>query len=115
MPSFLRGDVLLTLFPFTDLTGARLRPCLVVSPGLIGQDLIVAGISSVVRGGIIATDVLLETSYPEFRQTGLRVQSVIRLHKLAAIEQSVIGRRLGQIGPQLQAKVDQALKIALGL
>jgi hypothetical protein len=46
MATFSRGDVLLTQFPFTDLTGTAVRPCLVVSPGLIGQDLIVAGISS---------------------------------------------------------------------
>ena len=115
MPTISRGDVLLTLFPFTDLSGSTLRPCLVVSPGLIGQDLIVAGISSVVRGGAIATDVVVEVSHPEFSQTGLRVRSVIRLHKLAAIEQCVISRRLGRIGPQLQAEVDQRLKVALGL
>ena len=115
MPTISRGDVLLTLFPFTDLSGTTLRPCLVVSPGLIGQDLIVAGISSVVRSGVIATDVVVEASHPEFLQTGLRVRSVIRLHKLAAIEQAVISRRLGRIGPQLQAEVEQRLKVAPGL
>jgi mRNA interferase MazF len=94
---------------------ASLRPCLVVSAGLIGQDLIVAGISSVVRGGVSPTDVLLETSHPEFAQSGLRVRSVIRVHKLAAIEQSVISRRLGQIGPQLQTEVDRRLRIVLGI
>jgi mRNA interferase MazF len=115
MPTISRGDVLLTQFPFTDLSGATVRACLVVSPGLIGQDLIVAGISSVVRGDAIGTDVLVEASHPEFSQTGLRVRSVIRLHKLAAIQQSVISRRLGMIGLQLQAEVDQRLKVALGL
>jgi mRNA-degrading endonuclease toxin of MazEF toxin-antitoxin module len=45
----------------------------------------------------------------------LRVRSVIRLHKLAAIERSALSRRLGSIGLQLQAEVDQRLKIALGL
>ncbi len=115
MPTISRGDVLLTRFPFTDLSGTAVRPCLVVSPGLIGQDLIVAGISSVVRGDMVATDVLVEPTHPEFLQTGLRVRSVIRLHKLAAIEQFVINRRLGRIGPQLQTDVDQRLEIALGL
>jgi mRNA interferase MazF len=115
MPTYSRGDILLTQFPFTDLSGASLRPCLVVSAGLIGQDLIVAGISSVVRGGTIPTDLLVQASHAEFRKTGLRVQSVIRLHKLATVEQSVITRRLGRIGPQLQAEVDQRLRVALGL
>ena len=115
MPVFSRGDVLLTKFPFTDLSGSSLRPCLVVSPGSIGQDLIVAGISSVVRGGVIATDILVDLSHAEFSNTGLRVASVMRLHKLAAIEQSVIIRRLGSIGPRLQTLVDRCLRTALGL
>ena len=115
MPNFSRGDVLLTQFPFTDLSGGRVRPCLVVSPGLIGQDLIVAGISSVVRGVTIPTDLLIDSSHPEFSHTGLRVRSVIRLHKLATVEQFIITRRLGSIGPQLQSEVDQRLKLALGL
>jgi len=53
-PTFSRGDVVLTQFPFTDLTGASVRPALVVSQGLIGQDVVVAGISSVVRGPLAA-------------------------------------------------------------
>lgn len=115
MSAFSRGDVLLTKFPFTDLSGSRMRPCLVVSAGSIGQDLILAAISSVVRGAVIPTDLLVETSHSEFPQTGLRVRSVIRVHKLAAVEQSVIGRRLGHIGPRLQVEVDQRLRIALGI
>lgn len=90
MPTFSRGDVLLAQFPFTDLTGTSVRPCLVVSPGLIGQDPIVTGISSVVRGGAIATDVVVEDFHREFAQAGLRVRSVIRLHKLACVEQSLL-------------------------
>jgi hypothetical protein len=45
------GDIVLTKFPFTDLSGAALRPALIISPGQIGQDLILLAISSVIRGG----------------------------------------------------------------
>jgi mRNA interferase MazF len=116
MPApILRGDVVLTRFPFTDLTGSAVRPALVVSAGLIGQDLVLAGISSVIRGPAIPTDLTVDIAHPEFRQTGLRVASVLRLHKLAAVESSVIIRRLGRIGPQLQLEVDRVLRVVLGL
>lgn len=115
MAAVSRGDLLLTQFPFTDLRGSAVRPCLVVSQGLIGQDIIVAGISSVIRDGVVSTDVVVEPTHSEFPITGLRVKSVIRLHKLVTIEQLVIRRRLGQIGPMLQLEVDVRLKIALGL
>lgn len=109
-----RGDVVLTRFPFTDLTGASVRPALVLSPGAIGEDVILAGISSVIRGAI-ATDLLVDTTHPEFPSTGLRVPSVIRLHKLATVERSVIVRQLGRVGPQLATEVDLRLRLAVGL
>lgn len=110
-----RGDVVLTRFPFTDLTGSSVRPALVVSAGLIGDDLVLAGISSVVRGALVATDLTVDTNHPEFAQTGLRVTSVLRLHKLAAVESNVVIRRLGRIGPRLQPDVDRILRQVLGL
>ncbi|MGH9840388.1 MAG: type II toxin-antitoxin system PemK/MazF family toxin [Blastocatellia bacterium] len=110
-----RGDVVLTPFPFTDLSGAAVRPALVVSQGPIGQDIVIVAISSVVRGGLASADCLIDTMHPEFPLTGLRVTSVIRAHKLAAIDRTVIVRRLGRIGPQLQADVDKFLRMVLAL
>jgi mRNA interferase MazF len=110
-----RGDVVLTPFPFTDLTGSSLRPAIIVSQGTIGKDVVLAGISSVIRGGQVTVDLLVDGSHPEFLQTGLRVPSVIRLHKLAAVEHSILTRRLGQLGPQLQSEVDRLLRVVLGL
>ena len=114
-PTLSRGDVVLTRFPFTDLTGASLRPAVVVSQGQIGQDVVLVAISSVVRGALAPTDYTVEVTHPEFALTGLRVTSVIRTHKLAAVERSVIVRRLGCLGPQLQAEVDSLLRMVFRL
>ena len=110
-----RGNIVLTRFPFTDLTGASLRPALVLSPGLLGQDVVLAGISSVLRRGDIVTDFVLQSSHPEFHLTGLRRASVFRMHKLAAVSRTVIIRRLGRISPQLQVELDRLLRVAVGL
>jgi mRNA interferase MazF len=115
LPALARGDVVLTRFPFTDLTGASLRPALVVSQGQIGEDFVLIAISSVVRGSLAPADYTLDSSHPEFATTGLRVRSVLRMHKLAAVERFVITRRLGRIGPRIQAEVDQRLRVVLGL
>ena len=110
-----RGEVVLTRFPFTDLRGASLRPAVIVSQGQIGEDLVLVAISSVVRGTLAPTDCIVETTHPEFSLTGLRMTSVIRTHKLAVVEGSVIVRRLGRLGPLLQAEVDRFLRMVLGL
>jgi mRNA interferase MazF len=85
LPVLARGDVILTRFPFTDLTGASLRPALVLSHGLIGDDVILAAISSVLRGAASPGDYPISTTHPEFALTGLRVDSVVRLHNIAAV------------------------------
>jgi mRNA interferase MazF len=113
--TLVRGDVVLTRFPFTDLTGAALRPAVVVSQGQIGQDVVLVAISSVVRGPFAPTDLTIQATHPEFQMSGLRVTSVIRMHKLAAVEASAIARRLGRLGPHLQREVDRLLRMVLGL
>lgn len=110
-----RGDVVLTRFPFTDLQGSNLRPAAVVSEGEIGDDVVLVAISSVVRGGHIATDLTVAKDHPEFALTGLRVTSAIRTHKLATVERSVVRRRIGRVGPRLQKKIDGLLRRALSL
>jgi mRNA interferase MazF len=110
-----RGDVVLTRWPFIDLTGDALRPAVVGSQGHIGQDVVLIAISSVVCGALAPTDDTVESPHPAFVLTGLRVTSVLRMHKLAAVEQSVLVRRLGRLGPQLQGEVDSMLRVVLGL
>ncbi len=114
-PTLARGNVVLTRFPFTDLTGASLRPAVIVSQGQFGHDMVLVAISSVVRGTLAPTDYTIEPNHPEFILTGLRVMSVFRMHKLATVERSVITRRLGHLGPQLQAEVDRLLREVLAL
>ena len=73
------------------------------------------GISSVVRGALAPTDYTVDATHPEFPLTGLRVTSVLRRHKLATVERAIFARRLGRVGPQLQAAVDSLLRVVVGL
>ena len=109
-----RGDVVLTRFPFTDLAGSEVRPAVVISQGQIADDVVLIAISSVLRRPLSATDVC-DAQHVEFSATGLRVTSVIRVHKLVAVEARIVVRRLGHIGPSLQDGVDQKLRAVLGL
>ena len=113
--SLSRSDIFLTRFLVTDLADASLRPALVVSPGQTGQDIVLVGISSVVRGALAPTDYTVDATHPELPLTGLRMTSVLRLHKLATAERSIIVRRLGRVGPHLQAAVDSLLAYGGGV
>ena len=45
--------------------------------------------------------------------TGLRIESVLRMHKLAAVERSVIIHHLGRLGPAFQSEADRLLRQGL--
>lgn len=111
-----RGTVVLTPFPFTDLSGAKVRPAVVVSRSdRPGDDVILAFISSVVPARPLPTDLVVDPSHPNFRETGLKVPSIVKCDKLATVQRRIILGELGQLSPTLLRELDQRLRHALNL
>lgn len=111
-----RGDIVLIPFPFTDLGGQKVRPALIVSPDPVGEDILVAFVSSVVPPAATEpTECVLNVTHSAFAQTGLKYASVFKMGKLATLHRSLILRRLGRATPELQKVLDAALKRAVGL
>jgi mRNA interferase MazF len=111
-----RGDIYLAAFPFGDQPGMKLRPVLILT-GLVGvgTEAIVGYISSVVPSALLASDILLDPTQPEHRQTGLRAVSVLRLHKIATIHTTSLRRYLGKVSAATQQRADNALRKTLNL
>ncbi|WP_145145701.1 type II toxin-antitoxin system PemK/MazF family toxin [Roseomonas gilardii] len=88
---FAFGSIVLTRFPFTDLSGDKRRPALVVSHDNDRRtDLVVCFITSVPRTG---PDMAALAASPG---TGLKILSVVRFDKLATLDRSVIAGKLGE-------------------
>ena len=92
------GEIYLAQFPFGDVPGMKLRPVLLLTSA-VGPvpEVLVSYISSVVPGQLLPSDLVLDPATPEFHPTNLKVQSVLRLHKLATIHTSSLVRYLGVI------------------
>lgn len=114
-PACKRGDVVLVLFPHSDLRTAKPRPALVVqADGLDGglPQVIVAMISSrMVRAGHLSRVAILRMS-PEGRRSGLLGDSVVMTDNLATVATAVIFRVIGSVPME---KIDGALRHTLGL
>ena len=108
-----RGDIVLVRFPFTDLSGSKRRPAVVLAT--YSPDVVVAFISSVVPSVPESSDVVLQPSSISFATTGLKVASVIRLRKIATLEQALVTRLLGRLNQDLLTAVDEALLAGLGI
>ena len=105
---------MLVTFPFTDLSGQKLRPAVIVGRPS-GDDFLFAFISS--RAGSIdpSAEHRLELSDPEFTATGLKAASLIRLNKIATLHRRLVQRRLGRLGPRTGQAVASALRYVFNL
>lgn len=90
------GDIVLVHYPFTDVSGSKLRPAIVVSADVFnqGDDLVLVPISSVP-----APDdphaMLVEDADPVFPRTGLKRSSTIKWTKPVTLSKTILERRLG--------------------
>ncbi|MFL5806737.1 MAG: type II toxin-antitoxin system PemK/MazF family toxin [Roseiflexaceae bacterium] len=90
MKQYSAGEILLLSFPFTDATGAKRRPALILLD-LGDDDIVVARVTSQ----------LTQTNYDieliDWQREGLLFPSVVRIHKLATLEKYLVERKLGKL------------------
>lgn len=103
-----KGDILLVPFPFTDLSGNKNRPALVLVSS--ERDVTVAFISTQFQWKE-EHDILLQPN----SENGLKKESLIRLSKLATIDKDLVFGRLGSIDNATIALVNTRLMIILKL
>ena len=106
-----KGKVVLVPFPFDDLSSAKVRPAVcLTNPIGAHRHVVLAFITSRVPTDLADSDLILETSHPDFAQTGLRVSSTQRLHRMMTVTTTLIRRELGQLSPALQAEIAGKLR-----
>ena len=113
---FSRGDVVLVLYPDSNLRTAKRRPALVVQADNLQSglpQLIVAMISSNLARAGHPSRVSVSQSSHESLQMGLRTDSVVMTDNLATVLEFEIDRVLGHT-PDMSA-LDNALRHTLGL
>lgn len=84
------GDIVLLKFPFTGGQSAKRRPALVLKDCDDG-DVIVCRVTAQIHSSEF------DVNIKDWQATGLRLPSVIRVHKLATLEKSIVEILLGKI------------------
>lgn len=112
-PALSPGDVVLVAYPFTDLSGFKVRPALVAALAR-PPDVVLALTTSNLEGASRA-DVTLDPADHEFAQSGLHGPSRIRLDRLATLEPALISSRIGSVGADTMERVRDALRNVFGL
>jgi mRNA interferase MazF len=114
-PDYKRGDIILVLFPHSDLSTAKTRPVLIVQADNLQTglpQLIVAMITTKMFRANHPSRVTIFRHTTEGQQSGLLTDSVVMTDNLATIFYSEIDRKIGKISMQ---KVEAALRHTLNL
>jgi mRNA interferase MazF len=114
-PVHKRGDVVLVLFPHSDLRTAKPRPALVIQADNLQTSLsqvVIAMITSKLFRANHPSRVLVSLSMPEGQRSGLLTDSVVMTDNLATIAEAAIERVIGTLPMR---EVDKALRHTLGL
>lgn len=103
-----KGDIVLITFPFTDLSGTKLRLAIVLVAA--DADVTVCFITSQLDWKDYS-DIVLDPSV----ENGLRKQSLIRVAKIATLDRSLAKGLLGKLTPGELNLLNEKLKELLQL
>lgn len=92
MGRFIKGDVVVVPFPFSDLSSTKRRPALVVAP-LTGVDVILCMITTHNR----ADGYAIPLTQADFDNGNLPYNSIIRPNRLFTADSQLIYRQAGQL------------------
>lgn len=100
-----KGHIVLVPFPFTDLSGTRVRPAIVLSTSKKSPDLIVVFITSKNKSYSLSKVTITPT-----RQSGIKVPSIIVCDKIATLDHNIIIGKIGTCEEVILEKIDKELR-----
>ena len=103
-----KGDIVLIPFPFTDLSGNKLRPAVILAQTRL--DVTVCFITTQLQWQE-PTDVLLQPK----NYSGIKKPSLIRLSKIATLDKTLALGRIGSIDSTEMSELNFKLKQLLQL
>lgn len=108
MTSYDRGDVVLAILPFSDLSGIKKRPA-VVSAQRPSVDLLLLPLTSQTQN-LQPGEFVLQ----EWQETGILFPSAVK-RGFFTLDRACVTRRLGRVSSSDLSKLEQALRLWLGL
>jgi len=88
MSNYSRGEVVLVRYPFSDLSGSKIRPAVIVSAPHSSQDLFMTPLTSKTKS-LLAGEFILK----DWNQEGLNVETAVK-RGIYTIHQNLIVRRV---------------------
>jgi mRNA interferase MazF len=108
MPRYSKSEVVLVYYPFSNLSGSKVRPAIVVNTSHISQDIIVVPLTS-------KTSPLLAGKFiVDWNKAGLNVPSAVK-RGLYTVQQNLAAKSIGKLSDADAGSLESSLRDWLGL
>jgi len=104
------SQIVLFRFPQTDQFGAKMRPALLIGrlPGAF-NDWLLCMISSQLRHYVQDFDEIVHEDSEDFATSGLKASSLVRVGRLAVVDETIMMGAVGEIGPERMERIKSRL------
>lgn len=109
MSNYSRGEVVLVRYPFSDLSGSKVRPAVIVSAPHISKDVFILPLTSKTTSLLAGEFVLADWS-----KAGLNVETSVK-RGIYTVDQTLVAQSLGKLSDSDLGDVNDALRRWLGL
>lgn len=104
------GQIVVTPFPYSDLSNAKLRPVLLLRQASVSfEDWLVCMVSSQLQQADAGFDEILTPADADFSASGLKAPSVLRLSRLAVLDGNSLVGSIGSIDALRLKTIQQRL------
>lgn len=114
-----RGDVVLLDFPFSDASGGKVRPAVVVQSDRhnrrMSSTIVVLVTKTIHRSRREQTQFTIRADSPEGKAAGLHFDSAVTCTNLYTVHEDFVRYRIGRLPDSLAPTLDSCLKVALGI
>lgn len=109
MPSYSKNEVILVRYPFSNLSGSKVRPAIVVNDSHTSQDVIIVPLTSKVSPLLAGEFVLAD-----WKIAGLNVPSAAK-RGLYTVHQTLVMKSIGKLSDMDAGSLEHSLRDWLGL
>jgi mRNA interferase MazF len=109
MPNFSKNEVALVRYPFTDLTGNKVRPAVVVNAPSSSEDLFLVPLTSKTENLVSG-----EFQLTDWKSAGLHVPTAAK-RGLYTVHSSLIIKTVGFLATRDATQLQKSLRLWLGL
>ena len=114
-----RGDVVLLDHPYSDASGSKVRPALVVQANtrnaLLTHTIVAMITRNLTRIGVDPTQLLIDIATSDGQRSGLIANSAATCGNLFTVHEDRLHKKIGELPVALMRQVDACLKGALDL